>query len=93
VLGSLLVHGKQYNCQHLRGRAACAQDDGNEEQILAIIKPESERAFWWCVEYVMKRQSGSSVKVVQVKNEYRELVEFSIQEEVHEATWSNIHRK
>ena len=89
-------HGKQYCHQQLRERAARAWDDGNveaEKQILAIIRQESERAFWRCVEYVMKKQSGSSVRVVQVKNEDRELVEFATQEEVHEAIWSNIHQK
>ncbi len=89
-------HGKQYCHQQLRERAARAWDDGNveaEKQILAIIRQESERAFWRCVEYVMKKQSGSSVRVVQVENEDRELVEFATQEEVHESIWSNIHRK
>ena len=37
----------------------------------------------------MKMQSGGSVRVVQVEDEDRELVEFSTQEEVHEAIWSN----
>jgi hypothetical protein len=65
---------------------ARAQEDGNKEaetQILAIIKQESEKAFWWCVKYVMKIQSGSSVRVVQVEDEDGELVAFSTQEEIH----------
>ncbi len=74
---------------------ARAQEDGNKEaetQILAIIKQESEKAFWRCVKYVMKKQSGSSVRVVQVEDEDGELVAFSTQEEIHEAIWSNIYR-
>jgi hypothetical protein len=40
----------------------------------------------------MKKQSGGNVRVVQVEDEDREPVEFSTQEEVHKAIWSNIHR-
>ena len=41
----------------------------------------------------MKKQSGGSVQVVHVDDEEGELVEFSTQAEVHEAIWSNIHRR
>ncbi len=62
-------------------------------QILATIKQESEQAFWQCIKYVMKKQLGGSMRVVQVEDKDGELVEFSAQEEVLKAIWSNIHRK
>ena len=41
----------------------------------------------------MKKQSGGSVRVVQVEDDEGEVVEFTTQAEVHEAIWSNIHRR
>ena len=41
----------------------------------------------------MKKQSGVSVRVVQVEDGEGELVEYTTQAEVHEAIWNNIHRK
>jgi hypothetical protein len=41
----------------------------------------------------MKKQSGGSVRVVQVEDDEGEVVEFITQAEVHEAIWSNIHRQ
>ena len=64
-----------------------------EAEILGIIKRERERAFWRRVKYAMKKQSGGSVRVVQVEDGDGEMVEFSTQAEVHEAIWNNIHQK
>jgi hypothetical protein len=41
----------------------------------------------------MKKQSGGSVRVVQVEDDEGEVVEFTTQAELHEAIWSNIHRR
>ena len=41
----------------------------------------------------MKKQSGGSVRVVQVEDDEGKVVEFTTQAEVHEAIWSNIHRR
>ncbi len=68
-------------------------DEKAEGEILGIIKRERERAFWRRVKYAMKKQSGGSVREVQVEDDEGELVEFTTQAEVHEAIWSNIHRR
>jgi len=90
------TNGKPTRRQYLQERARQAKERGEEKaeiEILGIIKRERERAFWRQVKYVMKKQSGGSVKVVQVEDEEGEIVEFTSQAEVQEAIWSNIHRR
>ena len=73
-----------------------AKEGGDEKavaEILGIIKRERERAFWRRVKYAMKKQSGGSVRVVQMEDGEGELVEYTTQAEVHDAIWNNIHRK
>ena len=41
----------------------------------------------------MNKQSGESVRVVQIEDDEGETVEFSTQAEVHEEIWDNIHRR
>ncbi len=89
-------NGKSSRRKLLQECAAQAKERGDEKaegEILGIIKPERERAFWRRVKYAMKKQSGGSVRVVQVEDDEGELVEFATQAEVHEAIWSNIHRR
>ena len=90
------ANGKQHRRRLLQEKARHAKEMGDtkvENEILGIIKRERERAFWRRVKYAMKKQSGGSVRVVQVEDDEGELVEFTSQAEVHEAIWSNIHRK
>lgn len=89
-------HGKQYRRRHLHERLEAAREDDNEEaeqQILGIIKRERERAFWRRLRHTMGARSGGSVQAVQVEDENGNIETYSTQEEVHEAIWSNIHRR
>ncbi len=64
------THGKLYRKKLLKDQAEQAQAIGDKEaekQILGIIKQEQECAFWKRVKYVMKKQTGRSVRVVQVE--------------------------
>jgi predicted transcriptional regulator len=73
-----------------------AKEEGNEmaeQQILGIIKRERERSFWRRLKYKMGRSTGGSVQAVQVEDEKGNTQLFTTQEEVHEAIWSNVHRK
>jgi hypothetical protein len=64
-----------------------------EKQILGIINWGSEHAFWRRVKCAMRKHRGGSVQAVQVEPEDGDLIEFTMQAEVHEAIWSNIHQK
>jgi exonuclease III len=89
-------NGRQYRARHLQDRLAVAQEEENaeaERQILGIIKREKERAFWRRLRYAMASKSGGSVRSVQVEDAEGNIEVFSSQDEVHEAIWSNIHRK
>lgn len=90
-----LTHGQHFRTKHLRDRVAKAREAGNVEaanEIVGIMKREREQSFWRILKYVMKKQTGGSIRMVQVKDDRGEIVEFTTQEEVHEAIWSNIHR-
>ncbi len=69
------------------------EDEEAETQILGIIKHEREQAFWRHLKYTMKKQTGGRVQLVQVEDEDGNIEEFTMQEEVHEAIWSNILQK
>jgi hypothetical protein len=89
-------HGKEYRRRHLRDRLTAAKEEGNEmaeQQILGIIKREGERSFWRRLKYKMGWSTGGSVQAVQVEDEEGNTQLFTTQEEVHEAIWSNVHRK
>ena len=80
----------------MRDRLKAAKEEGNEmaeQQILGIIKRERERSFWRRLKYKMGRSTGGSVQAVQVEDEEGNTQLFTTQEEVHEAIWSNVHRK
>ncbi len=90
------TYGKDYRKRHLQDRLKAAKDNGEEvveNQILGIIKHEQERGFWRKLKFKMGKASGGSVQMVQVKDEDGNVESFSSQDEVHEAIWSNIHRK
>jgi hypothetical protein len=89
-------HGKAYRKRHLTESLEVAREEEDKEaerQILGMIKCEWEQAFWRCLKYTMKKQNGGSVQFVQVEDEDGNIEEFTTQEEVHEAIWSNIHWK
>jgi hypothetical protein len=89
-------NGAENRRRHLRDRLEVAREAENKEaenQILGIIKRERERAFWRKVKYKLGKRSGGSVQTVQVEDGEGNTEVFSTQDEVHEAIWSNIHRK
>jgi hypothetical protein len=73
-----------------------ARHKGNgdaEMQILGIIKRERERAFWRRLKLSMASWRGGSVHSVQVEDTKGNVEVLSTKQEVHNAIWSNIHRK
>lgn len=76
----------------------CAQDsrtrgdDTAAEQILDIIQREKDRSFWRKMKYIMGKQHGRSVSMVQVE-EAGSIVEHTTQESVQSAIWEEIHKK
>jgi hypothetical protein len=64
-----------------------------EHHLLGIIKREKERDFWRKLKYTMGKKSGRSVQAVQVEDTEGNIEVLNTQAEIHEAIWSNIHRK
>jgi hypothetical protein len=64
-----------------------------EHHLLGIIKREKERSFWQKLKYTMGKKSGGSVQAVQVEDTEGNIEVLNTQAEIHEAIWSNIHRK
>ncbi len=90
------IHGREYRRRHLNNRLTLArekEDSNLEQQLLGIIKRERERSFWRKLKYVMGRKTGGSVQAVQVEDKEGNTETFTSQEDIHEAIWSNIHRK
>jgi len=90
------TQGHKYRRKHLQNRLRHArdeEDDEAEKAILAIIMRERDRARWRQLNFAMGWKWGRSVQMVQVEQEDSTIQEFTGQEEVHEAIWSNIHQK
>ena len=88
--------GHKYRHRHLQTRLQSArerEDDAAEKAILAIISKERCKARWKRLNHAMGVQAGRSVQTVQVELEDGAIQEFSGQEDVQEAIWSNIHQR
>lgn len=89
--------GHQHRQRHLQTRLQAAREEDNdiaEKAILAIIHKERSKAGWRRLNYSMgTQQQGRSVQSVQVELEDGVIEEYSGQEDVQEAIWSNIHQK
>jgi len=82
--------------RHLRKRCQEAEEQGDSatvQQILAIIKREKDRAFWGRIQFAFGKKRGRSVSSVQVENAAGIVTEYSGQQEVQEAIFSEIHQK
>ena len=90
-------NGKEYRRKHLANclaRAKEKEDSKKEQEILAIINRERDRAFWRRLNYVMgKSRSGSVRKVLIEDEENGTVTEHVTQETVQQAIFDNIHRK
>ena len=89
-------HGQWYRRRHLQQRLALAQDKKNrkaEEQILAIIQREKERAFWRRLNYTMGKRTGKSVTRVQVQQGDGTVREAATRSEVEGTLFQEIHGK
>ena len=80
----------------MQDRLEVARREENEEaekQILGIIKREHERVFWRRLKYSMAARTGGGVHSVQVEDDEGNVEVLSTQQEVHDAIWSNVHRR
>jgi hypothetical protein len=73
--------------------AKIKQNSKAEKHILEIIEREKQRAFWPRLNYSMRKNKGSSVRSVQLQDDEGGVTEFTTQEEVEGAIWSEIHGK
>ena len=89
-------NGHKYRRKHLHSRLQAARDKEDEEAetaILAIIRRERDKARWKRLNFAMGKQQGRSVQTVQVEHAEGAIVEYTGQEAVQEAIWSNIHQQ
>ena len=89
-------NGERYRKRHLQTRLQAAREEDNDEAeraILAIIGRERCKARWKRLNYAMGRQQGRSVQTVQVETQDGAIQEYSGQDDVQEAIWSNIHQQ
>lgn len=90
-------NGHRHRQRHLHERLKMARKDENEEAekaILVIITKERSKARWKRLNYAMgAHRTGRSVQSVQVEGVDGAIAEFTGQEAVQEAIWSNIHRQ
>ena len=89
-------HGGLYRKRHLQQRAEAATAEGNDDvakHILNMITRERQRDMWRRLKHSMAHQSGRSVGLVQVEQDTGNVVEYSTQEGIEHAIWSNIHQR
>ena len=89
-------NGRRYRKKFLLEQVEAAREHGQEEaaaKILAIIKQEQDRAFWRKISCTCGKTKGGSPTSVQVPREGQGDMadEFTTQETMQEAIWSNIH--
>ena len=89
-------NGERFRKRHLQNRLDAARekdDDEAEKAILAIISRERCKSRWKRLNYAMGKQQGRSVQMVQVESGDGTIQEYSGQEDVQNAIWSNIHQQ
>ncbi len=91
-------HGARYRKKHLLQWAEAAREDGQDKaavEILAIIKQEQDRDFWWKLNYTCGKTKGGSPTSIQVPRNGQDdqTDEYATQLTVHKAIWANIHCK
>jgi hypothetical protein len=87
-------NGKYYNRKHLYSRLEVAKEREDEEaakQILAIIQQEKDKSFWRRISYSLEKSRGGACFKVQVAQADGSIQEYSGQEDLQRAIWSNIH--
>ena len=89
-------HGGRYQKKHLLRRVKAAREESKEDvaaKILAIIKREQDRAFWWRLKYTCGKVKGRSPTSVQIKGPNDSVKEHVTKAGVENAIWTNIHCK
>jgi len=90
-------HGQRHRRQHLTNCLEAAQDRADktaEQNILAIIKQEKDKAFWCRLYYALgKHIHGQTVRAVQVEDGAGGVLDFNTEEAVQEAIFNEVHRK
>ena len=82
--------------RYLKDKSSDAQERGDEvkvTQILALIRRERERAFWGRLRFALGKKRGRSVASVQVEDTRGAIMEYSGQQPVQDAIFSEVHRK
>ncbi|KAL3776867.1 hypothetical protein ACHAWO_000595 [Cyclotella atomus] len=59
-----------------------------EKQILEIIEREKQSAFWWQLNYAMRKKGGGSIRSIQIQTDEGQITEYTSQNKVEEAIWS-----
>jgi hypothetical protein len=69
------------------------EDKEAAKQILAIIQQEKDKGFWKRIFYSLGKSKGGACFRVQVAQADGSVQEYSGQEDLQKAIWSNIHEK
>ncbi len=69
------------------------EDKEAAKQILAIIQREKDKGFWKRISYTLGKSRGGACFKVQVAQANGLVQEYSGQEDLQKAIWSNIHEK
>jgi hypothetical protein len=87
-------HGQCHRRQHLTNCLEAAQDradEAAEQNILAIIKREKDKAFWRRLDYALgKHVRGQSARAVQEEDGAGGVLDFDTEEEVQEAIFNEV---
>jgi hypothetical protein len=87
---------KYYHRKHLYNRLEVAKERKDKEatkQIRAIIQQEKNKGFWRRISYSLRKSRGGACFKVQVAQADGSVQEYSGQEDLQKAIWSNIHEK
>jgi hypothetical protein len=87
---------KYYRRKHLYNRLEVAKEREDKEaakQILAIIQQEKDKGIWKRISYSLGKSRGGACFKVQVSQANGSVQEYSGQEDLQKAIWSNIHEK
>jgi hypothetical protein len=89
-------NGKYYHRKYLYNHLDIAKEKEDKvaaKQILAIIQRKKDKSFWRRMSYLLGKPRGGACFKVQVKQADGTVQEFSGQDNLQGAIWSNIHKK
>jgi hypothetical protein len=92
----LRYQGRHYRRKHLQNRLEVARENEDEEaenNILAIMRREKDRGFWWRINHVLGKPRGGACFHCQVPQDDGAVIEHTTQSTLQDAIWANIHNK